>query len=420
MHDDIGDNCCALALRHDDGWESWYIHLNNDTPGTDDGLGYGIVDGLESGSHVTAGQLIGWVGDSGNAEWAGSHLHFELHDPAGTVVNPTPHVDAAIRLEAPLDGSAGGFEGYFRDDEDSVHQENIDRIFEAGITRGCNPPLNDQFCPRQEITRGQMAAFLRRDLELPDVDEDFFDDDGASIFEGDINALAAAGVAFGCEEGSFCAGAPLLRAEFAEFFVRAYGYDNPDEIDFFADDDGNPYEASINKLANHSITLGCNPPDNDNYCPNRSLSREEMASFFVRALDLPGPDDSVEATVSISVAEGVPGSWLGTAGAESVSLVGESGSWSGSIGSDVVSLVGESGSWSGSIGSDVVSLVGESGSWSGSIGSDAVSLVGESGTWSGTIGSDAVSVGDDGLGTWTGTGPRSAAVLIPVLTGAAP
>ncbi len=419
-HDEIGGNCCAMALHHDDGWESWYIHLNNDTEGTDDGLGYGFAEGIESGVHVTAGQLIGWVGDSGNAEWAGAHLHFELHDPSGTVVNPTPHVDAAIRLEAPLDGAAGGFEGYFRDDEESVHQHNIDLIFEAGITRGCNPPLNDRFCPRQEITRGQMAAFLRRNLELPAVPEDFFDDDGESIFQDDINALAAAGVAFGCNDGSYCPNEPLLRDEFAEFFVRAYGYDNPDEIDFFVDDDGNPYEDSINKLANHSITLGCNPPDNDNYCPTRSLSREEMASFFVRALDLPVPDDSVATAVAISLTEDVPGSWLGTAGSDAVSLVEESGSWTGSIGSEAVSLVEESGSWTGSIGSDAVSLVEESGSWTGSIGSEAVSLVEESGSWTGSIGSDSVSLGDDGLGTWTGTGPRSAVVLIPVLAGAAP
>ncbi|MDJ0925528.1 MAG: M23 family metallopeptidase [Acidimicrobiia bacterium] len=286
MHDEIGGNCCALALHHDDGWESWYIHLNNDTPGTDDGLGYGIVEGLESGVHVHAGQLIGWVGDSGNAEWAGPHLHFELHDPTGTVVNPTPHVDAAIVLDAPLDEAGSGYTGYFRDDETSVHQANIDLIFEAGITAGCNPPLNDRFCPEDDITRGQMAAFLRRNLELPDSELDFFDDDDGTLFEGDINALAEAGVGFGCGETEFCWTQPLQRYELAEFFVRAYGYDNPDGIDFFTDDDGNPFEESINKLANHGITLGCNPPENTQYCPDRSLSRAEMASFFARALGL--------------------------------------------------------------------------------------------------------------------------------------
>ena len=283
MHDDQGGNCCAMSLRHDDGWESWYIHLNNDTPGTDDGQGWGFAPGVESGSHVFAGQLIGWVGDSGNAEWVSPHLHFELHDPSGAVVNPTPHVDAAIVLDAPLDEP---YQGFFRDDDFSVHQANIDKIAEAGITKGCNPPVNDKYCPQREITRGEMAAFLRRNLELSGSDTDYFGDDSESIFHDDINALAEAGIAFGCTETEFCPNEPLLREELAELFVRAYGFENPDETDFFVDDDGNRFEASINAMAANQITLGCNPPDNTEYCPVRALSRAEMASFFARALDL--------------------------------------------------------------------------------------------------------------------------------------
>jgi hypothetical protein len=102
MHDDQGGNCCAMALRHDDGWESWYIHMNNDTPGTDDGQGWGFAEGITSGVHVEAGQLIGWVGDSGNAEWTGSHTHFELHDPNGTIINPYLSLLAATIIYQPL------------------------------------------------------------------------------------------------------------------------------------------------------------------------------------------------------------------------------------------------------------------------------------------------------------------------------
>jgi peptidoglycan hydrolase-like protein with peptidoglycan-binding domain len=82
------DRCCSLVIRHNDGWESWYIHLDNDKTGTDDGNGWGIKQAIAPGVRVSAGQHIAWVGDSGNAENVAPQLHFELRDPSGTIVNP--------------------------------------------------------------------------------------------------------------------------------------------------------------------------------------------------------------------------------------------------------------------------------------------------------------------------------------------
>jgi hypothetical protein len=296
MHNEQGGKCCAMALRHDDGWESWYIHMNNDTPGTDDGQGWGFAPGIERGTWVRAGQHIGWVGDSGNAENTAPHLHFELHQPDGTVVNPTPHVDAAIKLDAPIGEDdppwepppppPPDYEGTFSDDDTSVHRNNIEIIAELGITRGCNPPDNDMFCPERALSRGEMTAFLRRLLSLPAADTDYFDDDGSSIFEDDINALAAAGIGFGCTETDYCPDAELLREEMAELMVRTFGYTNPDGTDFFTDDEDSAFEESINKLRNAGMTMGCNPPTGDMFCPTRSLTRGEMATFLARALSL--------------------------------------------------------------------------------------------------------------------------------------
>ncbi len=87
-----------IMIRHADGWTSHYLHLNNDNTGTDDGEGgeeTAFMEGLEVGSFVKAGEVIGFVGDSGNAEQAGSQTHFELHID-GKKVDPYPFLKEAM------------------------------------------------------------------------------------------------------------------------------------------------------------------------------------------------------------------------------------------------------------------------------------------------------------------------------------
>ena len=114
----------------------------------------------------------------------------------------------------------------FSDDNDSVFQSDIEWMFANGYTKGCNPPDNNKFCPNDNVTRGQMAAFLTRVLGLTEqLPGNTFTDDDGSIFENDIEKLAAA-----------------------------------------------------------EITKGCNPPDNDRYCPDNLVTRGQMAAFLRRGL----------------------------------------------------------------------------------------------------------------------------------------
>lgn len=79
-----------VKIDHGGGWESYYLHLNNDNLDTDDGDApwtLTVAPGVEEGMKVEAGQLIGWVGDSGNAEWTSPHTHFELRRD-GVPVDP--------------------------------------------------------------------------------------------------------------------------------------------------------------------------------------------------------------------------------------------------------------------------------------------------------------------------------------------
>jgi hypothetical protein len=173
----------------------------------------------------------------------------------------------------------------FTDDDFSIFEADIEWLFSAGITKGCNPPTNDKYCPNDPLTRGQLAAMISRAFDLPATATDYFVDDNGGVFESDINKLAAAGITFGCNVAGnrYCPTGLVTRGELAAMLDRALDLPGT-ATDFFTDDNGNIFEASINRVAAAGITKGCNPPTNDNYCPDDLLTRGQIAAFFRRAL----------------------------------------------------------------------------------------------------------------------------------------
>jgi hypothetical protein len=94
---------CMLYLHGASGTDYYYIHLNNDlTPKNDNrgkcAAGTAYAKGLKDGAKVAAGQPVGYVGDSGDANGIHAHLHFELHPGRNAATDPYPWLQRATHL----------------------------------------------------------------------------------------------------------------------------------------------------------------------------------------------------------------------------------------------------------------------------------------------------------------------------------
>jgi len=201
-----------------------------------------------------------------------------------------------ILILASLGGGAGAAVDHFTDDNGNVHEANINYIADLGITYGCNLD-GTLFCPDDDVTRAEMASFIARALALPSALADYFTDDNTNIHQANINRIAQAGITQGCSaDGTkYCPDAYITRAEMASLIVRAielvpwsadYFVDVPTTLPFHA--------ANINALAGHGITVGCTA---DSFCPGANVRRDEMASFLARMLQL-GSDRAPTVTIT--------------------------------------------------------------------------------------------------------------------------
>jgi murein DD-endopeptidase MepM/ murein hydrolase activator NlpD len=72
-----------VVLSHAGGFETWYLHLGS------------FADGLEVGAPVAVGDVIGYVGSTGNAAGTSPHTHFEIHEN-GRAIDPYRYLKDAM------------------------------------------------------------------------------------------------------------------------------------------------------------------------------------------------------------------------------------------------------------------------------------------------------------------------------------
>ncbi|MFO7899627.1 MAG: N-acetylmuramoyl-L-alanine amidase [Planctomycetota bacterium] len=251
----------AEALRAVEEVVAWKALLHGIDPEAVIDVVSGGSDSHPAGSVARIPTLVGHR-DVGATACPGSELYPRLAEIRANVSDAVGDVNVRF-----LDVDYGG-----------AHGADIDAIAEAGITEGCDLR---RYCPEQPVTRREMASLISRTLSLPDGDGTAFTDvSETDAHRGAIYALADAGITVGCGEGRYCPRGEVSRAEMASFLSRALDLPDGEPGGFTDVWSGSTHAHDIDALAASGITRGCAP---ERFCPNASVTREQMASFLERA-----------------------------------------------------------------------------------------------------------------------------------------
>ncbi|MBI3172296.1 MAG: S-layer homology domain-containing protein [Chloroflexi bacterium] len=176
-------------------------------------------------------------------------------------------------------------------------------IMDPSAIRSPECPTDGFFCPTSNVTRAEMAFFLERGIRgsnyaFPNANGYIFDDvplsyqwPSSNIVGAVIEKLYSDGITGGCATNPlrYCPEGNVTRAQMAVFLLRAEHGSNyqPPSVSstIFSDVPGNYWAAPwIQQLSNEGITSGCSATE---YCPDRSITRAEMAIFLLRAFTNP-------------------------------------------------------------------------------------------------------------------------------------
>ena len=190
-----------------------------------------------------------------------------------------------------------------------VHQPAVDALEDRyeGIFdgTGCEDDSGG-LCPSEPLQRWEMAVWLVRVLyeEEPSEPEQIrFDDVRDNVWwAAHTERLAELGITTGCRTDPlrYCPRQAVTRGQMATFLLRAFGLAPGPDAGFADVAATHTHAASINALAAAGVTAGCRT-DPLRYCPERSVTRGQMATFLARAtgiIEAPRPEPSVYAAIA--------------------------------------------------------------------------------------------------------------------------
>jgi|GEM_PF-1506500 S-layer homology domain. len=204
---------------------------------------------------------------------------------SATVATPGGTLNFRVRNFADVNGT-------------SPFWKTIEGIYAVGITGGCVTSPDLLYCPTANVNRATMAVFILRGMKgssysppVVGTGTGFLDVPVTYWAAAWIKQLAAEGITSGCGSGNYCPETLVTRAQMAIFLLRAKhgaSYVPPDAGSGtgFTDVPATYWAAAwIKQLASEGITSGCGA---GLYCPEGSVTREQMAAFLSRVFSIPG------------------------------------------------------------------------------------------------------------------------------------
>lgn len=191
--------------------------------------------------------------------------------------------------ESPVYGSDGPFADV---PADHTFVAAVQWMVDTDVTDGCSLYF---FCPDAPASRGQIAAFMKRVLQphLGNGPPASFADTEGHRFEAAVEWMAGLEITKGCnppDNTLFCPDRSVTRGEMAAMFMRAseelLGVSSDDvNLGRFVDTGGHNFQRAAAWMAAAGLSLGCNPPTNNLYCPDQKVTRAQLSAFLKRLVD---------------------------------------------------------------------------------------------------------------------------------------